>query len=81
MPLLNSQITTADKDRAAFIDKLGAYIELLREELRTNELILASIIGSLSEQNENTRRLGQELERRRGEQRPSIRPVEAPRAG
>jgi hypothetical protein len=75
MPMLNTQILTADKDRAAFIEKLSAYIELLREELRTNELILASVVGSLSEQSDTTRRLGQELEKRRSEQRPLIRPV------
>jgi hypothetical protein len=76
MPMLNTQILAADKDRAAFIEKLGQYIELLREELRTNELILASVVSSLSEQNDTTRKLGQELERRRSEARPLIRPVQ-----
>jgi hypothetical protein len=76
MPMLTKQITQADQDRAAFIEKLTQYVELLREELRGNELILASVVGSLSEQNETTRKLGQELEKRRNEQRPLIRPVQ-----
>jgi hypothetical protein len=76
MPMLNTQILAADKTRAQFIEQLSAYIELLREELRTNELILSSVVASLSEQNEITRKLGQELEKRRGEQRPLIRPVQ-----
>jgi hypothetical protein len=80
MPMITKQITQVDEQRAAFIDKLTQYVESLREELRANELVLASVIGSLSEQNENSRRLGQELERRRSEQRPSpaIRPIETP---
>jgi hypothetical protein len=76
MPMLNTQILAADKTRGQFIEQLSAYIELLREELRTNELILASVVSSLSEQSETTRKLGQELERRRNEQRPLIRSVQ-----
>jgi hypothetical protein len=76
MPMLNTQILAADKTRGQFIEQLSAYVELLREELRTNELILASVVSSLSEQNEASRRLGQELEKRRSEARPLIRQIQ-----
>jgi hypothetical protein len=75
MPMLNTQILQADKDKMAFIEKHEKYCEQLREELRTNELILASVVGSLSEHSETTRKLGADLERRRNEQRPAVRSV------
>ena len=47
-PLITSQIDDMDEARMQFIDRLNNHITRLREELRINEVILHSVVKSLS---------------------------------
>jgi hypothetical protein len=64
-PLLNSQIHNMDKSRSEFIDALTTHIDKLREELRINELILHSVVRSLSNQTEEMAELDAALHNER----------------
>jgi hypothetical protein len=48
MPLLSDQIADIDHARMDFIDKLNNHCHQLREELHVSELILHSVVKSLS---------------------------------
>jgi hypothetical protein len=61
MPLVNKQIDHMDAARMAFIDSLNDHCHKLREELRISELLMRSVIRSLSNQNEHSAALEAEL--------------------
>ena len=52
-PLVTTQVTDMDEARMEFVTKLNSHILALREELRINELILESVLQSISAQTEN----------------------------
>lgn len=78
MPLLNSQVLDMDEARMSMIEKLQEYIASLKEETRRNELILESIVHSLSAQNENARNLANSLAESRTEHLPQVRKLTPP---
>jgi hypothetical protein len=51
-PLVTTQVTDMDEARMEFARKLGNHIRALREELRINEVILESVLQSVSAQTE-----------------------------
>jgi len=51
-PLVTTQVTDMDEARMEFVTKLNSHILALREELRINELILESVLQSISSQTE-----------------------------
>ena len=60
-PLVTSHIDEMDQARMAFIERLTNHINKLREEMRINEIILHSVVKSLSAQTEDMSRLDIEL--------------------
>ena len=75
MPLLSDQIADIDHARMDFIDKLNNHCHQLREELRVSELILHSIIKSLSKKSQDMEQLDMFLTNERKENtahRPAV---------
>jgi len=73
MPLLSDQISDMDHARMDFIDKLNSHVHQLREELRVSELILHSVIKSLSKKSQDMEQLDMFLTNERKENhRPVI---------
>ena len=66
-PLLDTHIADIDGARMQFIDALHTHILKLREELRVNEIILQSVIKSLSKKNEKYNALDELLHKERME--------------
>ena len=60
-PLTTTQVPEMDEARMAFANKLNDHIIKLREELRINELILESILHSLSSQTEGMAQMNAEI--------------------
>jgi len=60
-PLVTSHIDEMDQARMAFIERLTNHIDKLREEMRINELILHSVVKSLSAQTDEMSRLDMNL--------------------
>ena len=56
-PLVTSHIDEMDQARMAFIERLTNHISKLREEMRINELILHSVVKSLSAQTDEMAQL------------------------
>jgi hypothetical protein len=79
-PLINTQITDMDQARMEFANKLNEHCAKLREELRISELILESVIRSLSSQTQDMAELNTAVhEQRLGS--ASHRPVMITREG
>jgi len=74
MPLLSDQISDMDHARMDFIDKLNNHCHQLREELRVSELILHSVVKSLSKKSVDMEQLDLFLTNERKEQ-TAHRPV------
>lgn len=74
MPLLSDQISDMDHARMDFIDKLNNHCHQLREELRVSELILHSVVKSLSKKSVDMEQLDLFLTNERKEQ-ASHKPV------
>ena len=73
MPLLSDQVSRVDAARMAFIDALGDHVAKLREELRISELILHSVVKSLSAQDDAMAQLDSDLHAVRAEShRPHV---------
>ena len=60
-PLVTSHIDEMDQARMAFIERLTNHITKLREEMRINEIILHSVVKSLSAQTDDMQQLDLEL--------------------
>jgi len=60
-PLLNTQITDMDEARMTFIRHLADHVAKLREELRISEVILHSVVKSLSAQTQSMADLDSKL--------------------
>lgn len=65
MPILNDHIQRMDEARMGFIEALNWHCHLLREELRVSELLMHSVVRSLSMQSDATTKLDEELQHRR----------------
>jgi len=66
-PLVTTQIDDMDNARMQFIEHLTKHINSLREELRINEIILHSVVKSLSAQTEDMQQLDLNLQEQRVE--------------
>jgi hypothetical protein len=64
-PLINTQITDMDEARMEFANKLNEHCAKLREELRISELILESVIRSLSSQTQQMAELNAQVHEER----------------
>lgn len=60
-PILNDQIVAMDSARMEFITKLNEHITKLRDELRISELIMHSVVKSLSTQDDVSAELDEAL--------------------
>jgi hypothetical protein len=60
-PLLTSHIDDIDQARMTFISSLIDHINKLREEIHTNEVILHSVVKSLSSKNTDMSQLDLDL--------------------
>ena len=60
-PLVTSHIDEMDQARMAFIERLTNHITKLREEMRINEVILHSVVKSLSAQTNEMAQLDHDL--------------------
>ena len=67
MPLLDKQIIHMDAARMTFAEQLNNHCHMLREELRISELLLHSVLRSLSVQTPETTKLEAELTHIRSE--------------
>lgn len=61
MPLLSDQVSAMDEARMAFVNALNDHVLKLREELRVSELILHSVIKSLSTKTDDMQQLDLQL--------------------
>lgn len=60
-PMLSHEIAEIDEARMRFIEALNKHCTRIREELRISELLLHSVIKSLSNQTEETAQLDLDL--------------------
>jgi len=60
-PLVTTQVTDMDVARMEFVNKLNSHILALREELRINELILESVLQSISSQTETMAQMNMQI--------------------
>jgi D-ribose pyranose/furanose isomerase RbsD len=60
-PLVTSHIDEIDRARMTFIGQLINHIDKLREEMRINEVILHSVVKSLSSQTDEMMQLDLDL--------------------
>ena len=67
MPLVNKQIDHMDEERMRFINVLNDHRHQLSEELRITELLLHSVVRSLSTPNDRSSKLDAELTHMRQE--------------
>lgn len=61
MPLHTTQVEHIDTARMQFINELNKHIAQLREELRISELIMHSVIKSLSSKDDAMQKLDEEM--------------------
>ena len=64
-PLVTTQVTDMDVARMEFVTKLNSHILALREELRINELILESVLQSISSQTETMAQMNVQIHQER----------------
>jgi hypothetical protein len=61
-PMLDQHIVNIDEARKQFIDSLTAHIDQLRQELYNNELILHSVVQSVSKKTPEVQQLDNYLQ-------------------
>jgi hypothetical protein len=66
-PLTTAQVPEMDEHRLTFARKLNSHILALREELRINEIILESVLQSVSSQTETTAQMSMQIHAERVE--------------
>lgn len=64
-PMLTEEIADMDEARMRFIEALNKHVARVREELRISELLLHSVIKSISNQTEETAQLDLDLQQAR----------------
>lgn len=64
-PMLSDEIAEIDEARMRFIEALNKHCLRIREELRISELLLHSVIKSLSNQTDETAQLDLDLQEQR----------------
>lgn len=67
MPMLNEEIQDMDEAKMRFAEALNKHAKRVREELRMTELLLHSVIKSISNQTEETAQLDLDLQQQRQE--------------
>lgn len=64
-PMLNEEIQDMDEAKMRFAEALNKHLTRVREELRMTELLLHSVIRSISNQTEETAQLDLDLQQQR----------------